>query len=278
MFLSIKKVVVLFLLFVFFYPLKIYGFEVESIDEKFSPPNKLILGYYDLYPIIYSSKNNFGDEVIGGLHFEILDKIIKNSNFEISYKKYNSFEDVLNALSKEEISFTLNVFKTDEVSENLYFSEKYYSDKTSIISSKYSNFIISDDVKDLISSAAKNSRKIGVIYGIRYSDDILNFELKNSENRSVIMKIKNLDSGIKYIASGEIDALFLPQTVAKYKLDQIKHNHKFNILNLRDEKDISFLFNKNKIDIRILNEFNLALKKFVGTKDYKELIKKTKFK
>lgn len=260
-----KNLVKIFCVIIF----SLYGINSYSEVKNI---NKLTLGYHESEPIIYSYKAN-GQEFVKGLHAEILQNVAKIAGYEIEYKKYSKWPEVVKDVLGGDVTFALWATFTNERAKNALFSKPYYYEEFRLFSLAESEFPMSSDIEYVANYIVKNSKKIGLVRGVVYSHIHLENILKSLPEKNIIY-YDNLEEMIKSLMNKEINIFYWDFVEAYILLDKYKLTQKINDMTILPRSPLHFMFSNKHIDQSDIENFNRAIDVFISSEEYKELLRR----
>lgn len=164
-------------------------FQFNDIDEK--EIVKFRSKRYSYGFVINSPYDVIEDNRLYGINSAVLSDFSRVSNVEISYKKYDSYQDMIDAFNKNEIDFYFNISDLSEYKIDVYDTVRFLNGMGYIISHLENDGVINSltslknykvlTVKNTLISKYLKDNKIDVI-----EYDNLNKLLKNIKKDSII--------------------------------------------------------------------------------------------
>lgn len=124
------------------------------------------------------------DGKLTGINNELLSNFSKLTNAEISYKKYNSIEDLLSAFNTNQIDLFYGINSNIEYAIDVYNTSVLYNN-TLVILKHSSNEMIIDSIKSL--------KKVSVLKGSILSNYLVNANVSINEYNNMDSLINSLD-------------------------------------------------------------------------------------
>lgn len=111
------------------------SFQLKAQDSISSSSKKYTIGITETPPFVKQSPQG-----ISGLSIESWEMVNKQLGWDYEYKEYESLGDLLLAVEKGEVDFSINpITVTDKRMENIKFSQPYFISQTGIAQIKKSN-------------------------------------------------------------------------------------------------------------------------------------------
>lgn len=236
-------------------------FNINKIDEKQKVQfrsKRYIYGYIDNAP--------FDIENVG-INEQLIDEFIKFANIEISFKKSNNYNDLVNMFNQNEIDFMFDNLANNDYSLDIFNTVSNYDESFVVITSK-SNDIVINSVNSLLNN---NINVIGDTKIAAYLDT-QGFDLnthknieqlvQNTGNSDVIVidyltykfyhDLYFVDSDLKYIFNLDDDYSFVIRDISENETFYNLFNFYLSFLN--DKKVINNKY--NSITLEKLNKSN----------------------
>lgn len=236
-------------------------FNINKIDEKQKVQfrsKRYTYGYIDNAP--------FDIENVG-INEQLIDEFIKFSNIEISFKKFNNYNDLVNMFNQNEIDFMFDNLANNDYSLDIFNTVSNYDESFVVITSK-SNDIVINSVNSLLNN---NINVIGDTKIAAYLDT-QGFDLNTHKNieqlvqntgNSDVIVIDYLtykfyhdlyfgDSDLKYIFNLDDDYSFVIRDISENETFYNLFNFYLSFLN--DKKVINNKY--NSITLEKLNKSN----------------------
>lgn len=236
-------------------------FNINKIDEKQKVQfrsKRYTYGYIDNAP--------FDIENVG-INEQLIDEFIKFANIEISFKKFNNYNDLVNMFNQNEIDFMFDNLANNDYSLDIFNTVSNYDESFVVITSK-SNDIVINSVNSLLNN---NINVIGDTKIAAYLDT-QGFDLNTHKNieqlvqntgNSDVIVIDYLtykfyhdlyfgDSDLKYIFNLDDDYSFVIRDISENETFYNLFNFYLSFLN--DKKVINNKY--NSITLEKLNKSN----------------------
>lgn len=236
-------------------------FNINKIDEKQKVQfrsKRYTYGYIDNAP--------FDIENVG-INEQLIDEFIKFANIEISFKKFNNYNDLVNMFNQNEIDFMFDNLANNDYSLDIFNTVSNYDESFVVITSK-SNDIVINSVNSLLNN---NINVIGDTKIAAYLDT-QGFDLNTHKNieqlvqntgNSDVIVIDYLtykfyhdlyfgDSDLKYIFNLDDDYSFVIRDISENEIFYNLFNFYLSFLN--DKKVINNKY--NSITLEKLNKSN----------------------
>ncbi len=236
-------------------------FNINKIDEKQKVQfrsKRYTYGYIDNAP--------FDIENVG-INEQLIDEFIKFANIEISFKKSNNYNDLVNMFNQNEIDFMFDNLANNDYSLDIFNTVSNYDESFVVITSK-SNDIVINSVNSLLNN---NINVIGDTKIAAYLDT-QGFDLnthknieqlvQNTGNSDVIVidyltykfyhDLYFVDSDLKYIFNLDDDYSFVIRDISENETFYNLFNFYLSFLN--DKKVINNKY--NSIILEKLNKSN----------------------
>lgn len=236
-------------------------FNINKIDEKQKVQfrsKRYTYGYIDNAP--------FDIENVG-INEQLIDEFIKFANIEISFKKSNNYNDLVNMFNQNEIDFMFDNLANNDYSLDIFNTVSNYDENFVVITSK-SNDIVINSVNSLLNN---NINVIGDTKIAAYLDT-QGFDLnthknieqlvQNTGNSDVIVidyltykfyhDLYFVDSDLKYIFNLDDDYSFVIRDISENETFYNLFNFYLSFLN--DKKVINNKY--NSITLEKLNKSN----------------------
>ena len=236
-------------------------FNINKIDEKQKVQfrsKRYTYGYIDNAP--------FDIENVG-INEQLIDEFIKFANIEISFKKFNNYNDLVNMFNQNEIDFMFDNLANNDYSLDIFNTVSNYDESFVVITSK-SNDIVINSVNSLLNN---NINVIGDTKIAAYLDT-QGFDLNTHKNieqlvqntgNSDVIVIDYLtykfyhdlyfgDSDLKYIFNFDDDYSFVIRDISENETFYNLFNFYLSFLN--DKKVINNKY--NSITLEKLNKSN----------------------
>ncbi|MDQ7918379.1 transporter substrate-binding domain-containing protein [Mesonia sp. MT50] len=111
------------------------SFQLKAQDSISSSPKKYSIGITETPPFVEKSAQG-----VSGLSIESWEMVNQQLGWDYEYKEYESLADLLLAVEKGEVDFSVNpITVTDKRMENINFSQPYFISQTAIAQIKKSN-------------------------------------------------------------------------------------------------------------------------------------------
>lgn len=236
-------------------------FDKKNIDEKQKVQfrsKKYIYGYVENAPF---------DIDDNGINTQIINDFINFSDVEISFQKYNSYNDLITAFNKNEIDFMFNNVSNEDYSIDTLETISNYEESFVIVTSKSNNIVI-NSVNSLLNQNIKVIADTKIeAYLSTQGFDVNNFknlnELMQNISDSDIIIVDYLtykfyyneyfnNCDLKYIFNLNDDYNYLIRDINDNELFYSLFNFYLSFLN--DKKTINVKY--NLISVQKSNEFN----------------------
>lgn len=200
----------------------------------------------------------------GGLAVEILEEALKDEEYELEYKQI-PWSRAEEGMKNGTYDVLLNVWKTPDREENLFFSDFYISNKLVFLKKISDNF-------DYEGISSLEGKKIGTRRGYDYGDEFMKSNLFNR------FPIDSTLQNIRKLRSNRIDLIIEDELVMKYILNE-EYSEKEKQLDFAEgiymEKELYFtIFKKNNIGEEFIADFNEGLEKMKKNGKYEEILMK----
>jgi len=161
-----------------------------------------------------------------------------------------------------------------ERSQYAYFSLPYRSEENSLFvnmnSTKNLNF---RNVTEYLAQIRLQNFRLGVMSGFRYGDPLINDFIQDPSNKDIILKYSNDTFSLEALMRGEIDGFMADKVVGASIIIDKSVESKVVEVPLNVKTPIHFIFSKKTVPLDLVDHFNQEIKKFVGSKEYKTILK-----
>lgn len=245
-----------------------------SADQCLDIPNKQILtgGWYLWQPYQYTQITSGGYKLTG-MDVELAKTLAARIGIEI---KFNQVEWKQHQIDLQEGSRDVasGATFTPERSQYVYFSLPYRSEENSLFVSKDSTKNLNfRNVTEYLAQVRLQNFRLGVMNGFRYGDPLINNFIQDEANKDIIFKFNDDNHSLEALMRGEIDG-FMADKVVGASIIIAKSVESIVVeVPLNVKTPIHFIFSKKTIPPDLVDHFNQEIKKFVGSKEYKNIIK-----
>ncbi len=222
----LKEYTILVLIVVIFLVTVILNSQINKLELKLTAEEKkyiqnnpvLLLGPDpDFAPVEFYENGEFK-----GILPDLVQYINENTGLTIKMIKYETWDDVIKGIKNNELEILGAVSKSKNRETYLSFTESFMSIPNVLVTQKDTMIVIDDEFSNLSIAVVRNSAK----------HDLL---LENYPE-SNIFPVKNIQTGLKSLTLGNVDAFFGSMTQISYYIDQ----YKFSNLKINRELDQSF--------------------------------------
>ena len=211
-------------------------YENNNIDEKKKvefKSKRYIYGYVDNAPFDFENS---------GINHLLINKFIDFSDIEVEFKKYNSYDDLINAFNENKVDFMFNNLANTEYKMDIFNTISIY-DENLVIIAKNSN----DVVINSINSLANN--QVNTLENTKIESYFKTQDFSYNAYKNVEQLINN---------SGDNDLLVVDYYTYKYYVNSYFKNYEiklfFNLTN-----DYNFIIRDIKENEIFENLFNFYL-------------------
>lgn len=241
-----------------------FYFNASNIDEKQKVQfrsKRYIYGFVDNAP--FDIENS-------GINYQIIKDFEGFSNVEISYQKYNSYTDLINAFNQNDIDFMFNNISNKDYSIDTFSTISNYDENYVVIANKNNNLVI-NSVNSLLNKNIKviDNTKISA-YLSTQGFEVQNFKnieqmMQNVEKSDVIvidyltykfyLETYFSDFDLKYFANLSDDYNYLIRDISDNEIFYNLFDFYLSFLNDKEIVNVKY----NSISIDNVSKFNYRI-------------------
>lgn len=241
-----------------------FYFNASNIDEKQKVQfrsKRYIYGFVDNAP--FDIENS-------GINYQIIKDFEDFSNVEISYQKYNSYTDLINAFNQNDIDFMFNNISNKDYSIDTFSTISNYDENYVVIANKNNNLVI-NSVNSLLNKNIKviDNTKISA-YLSTQGFEVQNFKnieqmMQNVEKSDVIvidyltykfyLETYFSDFDLKYFANLSDDYNYLIRDISDNEIFYNLFDFYLSFLNDKEIVNVKY----NSISIDNVSKFNYRI-------------------
>lgn len=230
-------------------------------------------GLYTWEPYQFIKPENKGD-VAKGMDIEFAGAIANIIGAHISLEeiKWSNHQQGIQNGTRD-IAF--GVTYTPERARYAHFSLPYRFEDNSLFTLRNPHKKIEfENYEEFIKSVRRNNYKLGVTDGYVYAHSELNDFINDPANSDIIISSLNDLDNLQLVLKGEIDG-FLADRISGAAL-VVNRNLESKIIEQRlgFRIPVHIMFSKKTVDEGLVEKFNKAIKEFVLSDEYKQIIKK----
>jgi polar amino acid transport system substrate-binding protein len=263
-----KENIMRILAVIFFFIAGIAHANVENISK-----DELIGGLYSWAPYQFIKPMESGNVISGmdiGVASAIADIVGARIKLqEVSWKQHQiDIED-----GKRDIAFGATY--TQERAKFAYFSLPYRFEDNSLFSKKDSDKQLEfNNVEEFLPAVRNQDYRLGVTEGYVYANSAINDFINDPKNKDIIFYSKDDLGNIDALLKGKIDG-FLADRISCAALVIDKNlGDKLDEQRLNIKIPVHMMFSKKTVTPEIVEQFNIAIKEFVASDEYKAVVKK----
>lgn len=233
----------------------------------------LIGGWYLLEPYQFSRITPSGNKITG-MDIDIAEAISNSVGVIIKLEEVNWKQHQLD-LEKGTRDIAFGATYTDERAKFTHFSVPYRFEENSLFfKKKGGKHLEFDDIPEFLAQVRLMNYRLGVTNGFIYADSRINDFIQDEINSDIIFKVSNDAESLAALLKGEIDGFLADRVVGAALVIGNKVENKISEERLGIKTSIHFMFSKKTVPIELVDRFNDAIKTFVMSADYKEIVKK----
>lgn len=243
-------------------------------DQCLDIPDKqtLIGGWYLWQPYQYTQITGGGYKLTG-MDIELSKAIAQHMGIEIKFDQvdWKQHQIDLQAGSRDTAS---GATFTSERSQYAYFSLPYRFEENSLFSLKDSTKNLEfRNIPEYLAQVRLQNFRLGVMNGFVYADPMVNNFINDEANKDIIFKYTNDSLSLDALIRGDIDGFMADKVVGASIIIGKSAEGKVIEIPLNIKSPIHFIFSKKTVPLDMVDHFNAKIKKFVGSKEYKNIIK-----
>lgn len=232
----------------------------------------LIGGWYLWQPYQFNQITNGGYKLTG-MDVELTKAIAQKVGIdvkleEVSWKQHQT--DIKDGARDLAAGATF----TDNRSQFAYFSVPYRFEENSMFTMKNStNNLSFNNISEYLAQVRLQNFRLGVLNGFIYGDPLINSFIDDEANKDIIFKYSNDTLSLQALMRGEIDGFLADKIVGANIIMEKFADDKIKEVPLNVKTPIHFMFSKKSVPISLVDHFNQEIKKFVQSKEYKQIVK-----
>ncbi len=247
----------------------IFSYSNIAGAEKENPV--LTNGWYQWSPYQYTVENE-GLKTLTGLDVILVRKLTEKTGREVNYlpASWKDHQDQLRAGTKD---FAAGATYTDPRAEFVHFSEPYRFEENSMFTLwENAGALNFSNIPEFIKELKENQFKLAVIDGFIYADPKLNEYIADPENADLIVKTKDDFESMQLLLKGEVQGFLADKTVGANMVWKTQKGAEITEVPLNIKVPIRFMFSKKSVPISVVEEFNQAIKEYVGSSEYNTIV------
>lgn len=245
-----------------------------SITKCIDASDKHILktGWYAFEPYQFT-KITVNGYKLTGMDVELAKRITQMLRIDIEYMQM-LWATQQNELAIGGIDMAFGATYTNSRAEFAYFSIPYRFEENSL-------FVLSDIPKKLIfqntqtylAQVRLQNYRLGIIKGSVYADSMVNDFIVDKTNNDIIYVYDDEDEALRALLRHEIDGFMCDRVVGAAIIFNKAVSSEIEEIRLNIKTPIHFMFSKSSVPLELVDKFNNAIKGFIGTSEYKSIIK-----
>lgn len=254
---------------IFLFFLIIFSYSNTASAEKEKPV--LTNGWYQWSPYQYSVENE-GLKTLTGLDVTLVQKLTEKTGREVKYSPV-SWKEHQDQLRDGTRDFAAGATYTDARAKFVYFSEPYRFEENSMFTN-WDNVgtLEFNNISEFLQQIRENNFKLAVIDGYIYADPSLNDFIKDPVNADLITKTGDDHESMKLLMKGEVSGFLADKTVGANMIWKTKMGQEITEVPLNIKVPIHLMFSKKAVPFSVVEEFNKAIKSYVGSNEYNTIV------
>lgn len=232
----------------------------------------LIGGWYLWEPYQYNTITPSGNKItgmdidIGKALSEIVGVKIKLE--EVAWKKHQS------DMKDGSRDISLGTTYTDTRAGYLNFSLPYRFEENSLFTKKKNLKLLEfDDIKEFLAQVRLQNFRLGVVSGFVYADQKINDFINDEINSDIIFVSATDSENMSLLLKNEIDGFLADRIVGASLVISNGVENKVTDIKLDAKTPIHIAFSKKTVPLELIEKFNAAIKDFVMSSRYKDIVK-----
>jgi polar amino acid transport system substrate-binding protein len=251
---------------------------VEKLDRdgiinqclKDSTKNVLKVGWYDFRPYQYQIVKLANKKLVG-LDIAIIRYLAQKVGYKIEFENIEWNIQQQNMMSGAQ-DIILGATYSDERAEYSYFSLPYRQEETALFLSRDKNSISDfDEVNELLIQLRLQNFRLGTVKEDIYVNPMVMEFINSKNNFDIVKSYKNVFECIDALDKGEIDGFLAERVFGAYAL--INSSYSFQEIVIPQSTPVHIMFSRKTIPLNVVTRFNEEIKSFVGSGEYKEMVK-----
>ncbi len=242
----------------------------QCLDIK--SKNLLLSGWFWWEPYQFKHMTSAG-YLLTGMDVELIKAIAAKVEVDIKYDQVD-WQQHQQDLIQGKRDMAANSTFTEERAKDMYFSVPYRYEENSL-------YMMRDSVKNMsfrnitefLAQTRLQNFRIGVTSGYTYGNLQLNEFINDEANSDIIIKYGNDAKSLQGLLRGEIDGFIADRIGGASAILNKAVDTKIREIALDIKIPIHIMFSKKTVPIEVVDRFNKEIKKFVGSSDYKVIIK-----
>ncbi len=216
--------------------------------------------------------NSIGQNIVTCLDVELINELSRKTNITVNYTELD-WNKTLEEIKFGKSDMTFAATYTEERAKYAIFSIAYRYEQISLFA-PYNSFkkLKFQNIKEFFTQIRLQNFRLGIISGYVYGDDnMMNF-LYNEVNKDIIIQYNNNADVLSALLRGEIDGFISDRVLG---LANTLNNNISKIIEeipLGISMPVHILFSKKTVSPEVINCFNKAIERFIGSDEYKKML------
>ncbi len=214
-----------------------------------------------------------GRSIVTCLDIELMNTLSRKINTTLDYMQM-SWDESLNDLKNGDKDMVGGATFTDERAKYALFSVPYRYEQISLFS-LYKSFKQLDfhNLKEFFAQMRLLNFRLGVTRGYVYGEQYVTDFFTNEKNNDIIIPYDSDVALLNALLRGEIDGFIADRVLGLAIILNNNANDLVKETSLGIQMPIHLMFSQKTVSLEVLNCFNQAIEQFIGTDDYKKMVK-----
>ena len=243
-------------------------------DQCLDIPDKqtLIGGWYLWQPYQFTQITSGGYKLTG-MDIELSKALAQHIGIEIKFDQVD-WKQHQSDLQVGTRDIAAGATYTTERLQYAYFSLPYRSEENSLFTRNDSTKNLKfRNITEFLAQVRLQNFRLGVMNGFIYADPMLNSFISDEANKDIIFKYNNDTLSLEALIREEIDGFMADKVVGASIIIGKSVENKVIEVPLNIKSPIHFIFSKKTVPLDMVDHFNTEIKKFVGSKEYKNIVR-----
>lgn len=248
--------------------------QAKSAEECAEPKDKPVLtgGWY-LWPPYQFNQVSIGGVELTGMDIQLTKAIADLVGVKVTYEPvaWQQHQLDLKAGTRDIAS---GATYTDARAQYVYFSDTYRYEENSLFISRTAKVELSfKSIDEFLAQVRIKNFKLAVIDGFVYADPKVNAFIADDANSDIIIKTVDDTQSLQLLVQGKADGFLADRVVGAAVIIDAKAGSLVKEVPLHIKTPQHFMFSKQTVSTDMVGRFNKAIKQFIDSPGYKEIVR-----
>jgi polar amino acid transport system substrate-binding protein len=232
----------------------------------------LIGGWYLLEPYQFSVITPSGNKITG-MDIDIAKNLANLIGVKIKLEEVQWNQHQID-LENGTRDIAFGATYTDKRAQYANFSLPYRFEENSLFTKKKNLKTLEfDNIKEFLAQIRLQNYRLGIVQGFVYADPQINGFIQDDMNSDIIFASQSDSDNMASLLKGEIDGFLADRIVGASLVLSNQVEDKITDIKLNIKTPIHLAFSKKTVPLELIEQFNVAIKDFVMSSDYKNIVK-----